>query len=138
MVVVNKIPGDVGRGSYSVQLDGPAEVGPAPGGSNSLSGQLERVSFHIVNVNAPGQVTFSFSVKATDAKAGANFAVVTMNGSPVLKVPEVHGGESFTKPLTLDKTQTLSILIYEIEPDENGGGQGTYSIQVSGPITVIR
>ena len=138
MVVVNKIPGDVGRGSYSVQLDGPAEVGPAPGGSNSLSGQLERVSFHIVNVNARGQVTFTFSVKATDANAGANFAVVTMNGSPVLKVPEVHGGESFTKPLTLDKTQTLSILVYEIEPDENGGGQGTYSIQVSGPVTVIR
>jgi hypothetical protein len=107
-----------------------------------VSGQLdpadERVLFHTVNVNSPGQVTFSFSVKATDAKAGANFAVVTMNGSPVLKVPEVHGGESFTKPLTLDKTQTLSILVYEIKPDENGGGPGTYSIQVSGPITVIR
>lgn len=87
-----------GTGSYKVALSGAVNVGqgatpvgggaaPAPAGgaaappaaNNVLSGQLDpaddRVLFHIVNVNGPGEVTFAFSVKATDAKAGAGFGV---------------------------------------------------------------
>jgi hypothetical protein len=141
IVVVNKVPDNVGRGSYSVQLSGPAGFAAgAPAGSNSLSGQLEpeKVSLHLVNVNGPGQLTFGFSVKATDAKVAAKFAVSTMNGRIVLPALDVQGGESFSKPLTFDKAQTLTILVQGAKSPDNGGGRGTYSIQVSGPITVIR
>ena len=142
LVAVTKFPGNVGHGSYSVQLSGPAVAGAAaPAGSNSLSGQLdpavERPLFHFLNVNGPGQVTFSLSVKATDPKAGAHFAVLTQNGTAALPTLEVQGGESISKPLTFDKVQTLTILVQPIKfPD--GGGHGTYSLQVSGPVTLIR
>ncbi len=143
MVQVAKFPGNVGRGSYSVQLSGPAEfAGGPPNGSNPLSGELEPTErlprFHFMNVNGPGQVTFTFSVKATDAKAGARIAVLAQNGRPPLPPLEVQGGESITKPVTFDKPQTITILIQAIKPPDNGGGKGTYSIQVSGPVTVVR
>jgi hypothetical protein len=80
-----------------------------------VSGQLdpvdERAIFHNVKVTGPGTVTFSFSVKATDAKAGAKFAVLTEKNTEALGAADVQPGES----------------VY-----------GTYSIQVSDPITVIR
>ena len=143
VVWVTKFPGNVGHGSYSVQLDGPAAAAAArPAGSNLLSGQLdpanERPFFHFVNVNGPGQVTLSFSVKATDAKAGAKFAVLAQGGRIALPALDVQGGESISKPVTFDKAQTLTILVLAIKFPDNGGGHGTYSIQVSGPITVIK
>jgi len=143
LVVVTKFPGDTGHGSYSVQLSGPAIAGAAASaGSNLLSGKLdpavERPLFHFINVNSPGQVTISFSVKATDAKAGAKFAVLTQNGRAAIPALEVQGGESISKPVTFDKVQTLTILAQAIKSPDNVGGHGTYSIQVSGPVTLIR
>lgn len=141
MVAVNKVPGDVARGSYSMQLSGPAGfAAEAQAGSNSLTGQLEpeKVTFHLVNVNGPGQASISFSVKATDAKAAANFGISSTNGKIVLPNLEVKGGESITKPLTFDKAQTITIFVQAVKPPDNGGGPVTYSIQVSGPVTVVR
>lgn len=143
LVLVKKISDNGGRGTYSVQLSGPAVAGTAsPSGSNLLSGQLDpavdRPSFHFVNVNSAGQVTISFSVKATDAKAGAKLAVLTQKGQAALPTLEVQGGESISKPLTFDKPQTLTILVQVIKPPDNVGGHGTYSIQLSGPVTLIR
>ena len=106
-----------------------------------MSGQLdpndERTLFHFVNVNGPGQVTFTFSVKATDAKAGAKIGVLTSKGTFALPALEVQGGESISKPVTFDKPQTLTILVAVTKFPDNGG-HGTYSIQVSGPATVVR
>ena len=140
MVKVNKFPGNEGYGSYSLQLSGPAAAA-APAGSNSLSAQFdpgaERPLAHYANVNGPGQVTVSFSVKATD-KAGAKFTVLTQSESAVIPAVDVLGGESITKPVTFDKAQTLTIIVQPIKPAENGGGRGTYSIQVSGPVTLIK
>ena len=90
-----------------------------------------------MNVNGPGQVTFSFSVKATDAKAGAKFGVLTQNGTAAIPVLEVQGGESISKPITIEKAQTLTILVQAIKFPDNGG-HGTYSLQASGPVTLIR
>jgi len=142
LVIVPKSAGTAGRGSYSVQLSGPAVAG-TPAGSNSLSGQLdptvERPFLHLLNVNGPGQITFSFSVKATDAKAGAKFAVLSPSGQQAIPTLEVQGGESISKPITVDKVQTLTILVQATKPPDNGGGgHGTYSLQVSGPVTLIR
>jgi hypothetical protein len=113
----------------------------APAGSNLVSGQLdpadERTLFHFVNVNGPGQVTFSVSVKATDAKAGAKIGIFTAKGTLALPALEVQGGESISKPVTFDKAQTLTILVQPIKFPDNGG-KGTYSIQVSGPATLIK
>ena len=143
MVALNKGAGNVGRGSYSVQGSGPAQFdGASPNGPNPLSGQLDPAnsipSFHLVNVNSPGQVSITFSVKATNANAPANFAISNMNGQIVLPPLEVKGGESITKAFTLDKVQTLSILVMAVKPPDNGKDPVTYSVQVSGPVTVIR
>ncbi len=150
-----------GTGTYAVTLDGPVSLGqgappdggggavaaPAGGGvaapaaANLLSGQLdpadERVLFHILNINGPGQVTFGFSVKAADAKAGANFGVLNQKGSLVFPALEVRGGESVSKPITFDKAQTITILVQVIKNPDNSG-KGTYSVQLSGPVTVVR
>jgi hypothetical protein len=143
LVALSRTHGNAARGTYSVQLSGPAVAGAAAqAGPGVFSGQLdpsvERPSFHFANVNGPGQVTFSFSVKATDAKAGATFAVLTPNGLAAIPALEVQGGESISKPLTIDKVQTLTILVQPIKFPDNGGGHGTYSIQVSGAVTLIR
>jgi hypothetical protein len=142
LVALSRTQGSA-RGTYSVQLSGPAEVGPAAqAGPGVFSGQLdpsvERPSFHLLNVNGPGQVTFALSVKATDAKAGAKFAVLTQSGTAAIPAVEVQGGESVSKPVAFDKPQTLSILIQATKPPDNVGGHGTYSIQVSGPVTLIK
>ncbi|HKU75720.1 MAG TPA: hypothetical protein VJR02_17545 [Pyrinomonadaceae bacterium] len=109
-------------------------------GGNLVSGQLdpadERVLFHLVNIDAPGQVTFAFSVKATDAKAGAKFAVLEPKGTFVFPALEVQGGESVSKPITFDKAKTITILVQPIKFPDNGG-RGTYSVQLSGPVTVV-
>ena len=143
MVKANKLPNNVGRGSYSVQLSGPAEFsGAPPNEASPLSGPLDPAttfpSYHFVNVNGPGQVTFTFSVKATDAKAGAQIFVGSANGRRVLEPLAVQGGESVTKPVTFDKSQTLTILVQAAKSPDNAGGKGTYSIQVSGPVTLIK
>jgi hypothetical protein len=140
VVALSRTPGNAARGTYSVQLSGPAGAA-APTGSNSVSGKLdpalERPSVHFVNVNGPGQVTFSFSVKATDAKAGAHVAVLAQDGKEALPALELQGGESTSKPVTFDKAQTLTILVQVIKFPDNSG-HGTYSVQVSGPVTLIR
>ena len=142
MVVVNKVPGNKDRGVYSVQISGPPGFGAlAPAGeSNSLSNQLEgeKIAFHLANVNGPGQVSISFSVKATNANAAAKFGMSTGSGIIGLRELEVKGGESITKPFTFDKPQTITIVVQAVKPPDNGGGPVTYSIQLSGPITVIR
>jgi len=143
MIALNKDTGNVGRGSYSVQISGPAQFdGASPNGPNPLSGQLDPAmstpSFHLVNVNSPGQVSITFSVKATNANAPANFAISNMNGQIVLPPLEVKGGESITKAFTLDKVQTLTIFVLPVKPPDNGKAPLTYSIQVTGPVTVIR
>ena len=143
LVALSRTHGNAARGTYSVQLSGSAGVGPAAqAGPGVFSGQLdpsvERPSFHLLNVNGPGQVTFALSVKATDVKAGAKFVVLTQDGRPAVPELEVQGGESVSKPVTFDKPQTLSILIQATKPPDNAGGHGTYSIQVSGPVTLIR
>lgn len=142
VVVVNKVPGNNDRGVYSVQLSGPPGFGAlAPAAeSNSLSNQLEgeKLAFHLANVNGPGQVSISFSVKATNANAAAKFGISTVRGFMVLPGLELKGGESITKPFTFDKPQTITILVQGVKPPDNSGDPVTYSIQVSGPITVIR
>ena len=140
---VNKTAGNVGRGTYSIQLSGPAAAGAvAPTGPGSFSGQLdptiERPSFHFVNVNSPGQVTFAFSVQAIDANAAAKFTVSNQGQLGAVPVLDMKGGESATKPVTFDKPTTLAILIQATKPADNVGGRGTYSIQVSGPVTLIK
>ena len=143
MIAVNKDTGNVGRGSYSVQISGPAQFdGASPNGPNPLSGQLDpamRVpAFHFVNVNSPGQLSITFSVKATNANAQANFAISSIVGRFVLPSLQVKGGESITKALTLDKVQTLVIFAMPVRPPDNSKDPISYSIQVSGPVAVIR
>lgn len=143
MVVVNKVPGNNDRGAYSLQVSGPpglVALAPAAAESNLLSNQLDgdKLAFHIANVDGPGQVSVSFSVKATNANAAAKFGISTGSGFMVLPGLEVKGGESITKPFTFDKPQTITLLVQGVKPPDNGGAPVTYSIQVSGPITVIR
>ena len=142
MVVVNKVPGNVDHGIYSVQISGPAEFGALvpPDESKLLSGQLEpeRVGFHLANVNDRGQVSISFSVKGTNANAAAKFGVSTTNGQIVLPTFDVKGGESITKPLTFDKAKTITIFVQAVKPPDNGKDPVAYSIQLSGPVTAIR
>ena len=142
MVIVNKVPGDVDRGAYSVQLSGPEGFGALapPAESNSISNQLEpeRVSYHLANVNSPGQGSISFGVKASNPNAAANIAVATATGQILLPMLEVKGGESFTKPFTFDKVQTLTISVLAVKPPDNGKAPVTYSIQLSGPLTIVR
>src|SRR5215831_4947604 len=139
MVTVNKVPGNVDSGAYSIQLSGPEGFGALapPVESNSLSDQLEpeRVGYHLANVNSPGQVSISFSVKASNANAAANFAISNATGQIILPTLEVKGGESFTKPLTFDKVQTITIFVQAVKPPDNGKAPITYSIQLSGPLT---
>jgi len=59
------------------------------------------VTINLKTDNFP--VTFTFSVKATDAKAGAKFAVLTQNGRAAIPALELQGGESISKPVTFDK-----------------------------------
>ena len=142
MVVVNKVAGNNDRGVYSVQISGsPGLVALAPAAeSNSLSSQLDgdKLAFHLANVNGPGQVSISFSVKATSANAAAKFGISAVNGRFVLPGLEVKGGESITKPFTFEKPQTLTFFVQGVKPPDNGVAPVTYSIQMSGPITVIR
>ena len=142
MVVVNKVPGNVEHGIYSVQISGPAGFGALvpPDESKLLSGQLEpeRVGFHLANVNDRGQVSISFSVKGTNANAAAKFAVSTANGQMVLPAFDVKGGESLTKPLTFDKAKTITIFVQAVKRPDNGKDPVAYSIQLSGPVTAIR
>lgn len=142
VVQVNKVPGNVDHGIYSVQISGPAGFGKLapPDESKSLSGQLEpeSVGFHIANVNDRGQVSISFSVKATNANAAAKFGISTANGKIVLPVLDVKGGESITKPFTFDKPTTITFFVQAVKPPDNGKDPVTYTIQVSGPVTVIR
>src|SRR6185369_9953587 len=108
----------------------------APAGANLLQGQLDpadgRSSFHIVNITGPGQVTFGFSVKATDAKAAAGFAVMKPEGTFSFPPVELQGGESLSKVVTFDKAQTL-LIIAGVDKTVGSVGRGTYSIQLSGP-----
>ena len=143
VAAVNKGAGNVGRGTYSIQLSGPAAAGAvAPAGPGSFSGQLdptiERPSYHFVNVNTPGQVTFAFSVQAIDANAAAKFTVSNQGQLGTVPVLDIKGGESATKSVTFDKPTTLIIYIQATKPADNAGGRGTYSIQVSGPVTLIK
>lgn len=142
MVVVNKVPGNVEHGIYSVQISGPAGFGALvpPDESKLLSGQLdpERVGFHLANVNDRGQVSISFSVKATNANAAAKFGISTASGQMVLPAFDVKGGESITKPLTFDKAKTITIFVQAVKPPDNGKDPVAYSIQLSGPVTAIR
>lgn len=109
-----------GTGIYKVTLDGPVSLSQAPAppggaapandgaapagaavpaGSNSVSGQLdptdERTLFHFVNVNGPGQVTFSVSVKAIDAKAGAKIGILTAKGTLALPRSRCRPAKAF-------------------------------------------
>lgn len=142
MVAVNKDAGKVGRGSYTVQLTGPAVfAGAPPNESNPITGQLDPAiqipSFHLLNVNSPGQVSITFSVKATDAKATAKIAVMEVGGFQIVPPLEVQGGESVTKAVTFNKPQTITVLVLPTKFPDNTG-KGTYSIQLSGPVTIIR
>ena len=136
----NNVPAAAPAGPGAPPNVGAAPVGgggaAAPAGSKLLQGQLdpadERTLFHIVNVNGPGQVTFGFSVKATDAKAGAKIAVVTEQGTFALPPLELQGGESISKPVTFDKAQTLTILV-AVTKFPGNVGHGSYSVQLSGP-----
>jgi len=142
MLALNKRAGNVGRGSYSVQVTGPAEIdGIAPNESNPIVGQLDPANaiptFHVVNVNSPGQVSITFSAKATDAKAVAKFAVLPTDGGQVIPPLEVQGGESVTKTVTFAKAQTITVGVLPTKFPDNSG-RGTYSIQLSGPVTIVR
>lgn len=143
MVALNKFAANVGRGSYTVQLTGPAVFASAPPNeSNPITGQLDpavtSATYHLVNVNSPGQGSFTFSVKATDAKATAKIYVGQLNGgTPLVPALEVQGGETVTKPVTFSKPQTIGVMVLSTKFPDNTG-KGTYSIQLSGPVTVIR
>ncbi|HEY0765856.1 MAG TPA: hypothetical protein VGD61_25980 [Pyrinomonadaceae bacterium] len=134
-------PANVGAAPAGAAPPAGGDGAAAPAGSNTVSGQLdpadERTLFHFVNVNGPGQVTFSVSVKAIDAKAGVKIGILTGRGTLALPALEVQGGESTSKPVTFDKAQTLTILV-QVTKFPEGGGKGTYSIQVSGPATLIK
>ena len=142
MIAVKKDTGNVGRGSYTVEVTGPAQIdGAPPNEGTPISGQLDPAvaipSFHLVNVNSAGQGSFTFSVKATDAKATAKIAVMEIGGLQIVPPLEVQGGESVTKAITFDKPKTITVLVLSTKFPDNTG-RGTYSIQLSGPVTVIR
>ena len=109
-----------------------------------MSGDLdgtENQFFHQVSVTGPGTVTFTFSVKATDPKAGANFTVTDLKGKFILTgfaVQVVDGGsQTVSKIVTLANAQRIIILGQGIKPADNGG-HGTYSVQLSGPATFVK
>lgn len=142
MAVVNKVSGNVEHGVYSVQISGPAGFGALapPDNSKSISGQVEpdNIGFHFVNVNDSGQVSISFSVKATNANAAARFGISTTGSKIILPLLEVQGGESITKPFTFDKPTTITVFVQAVKRPDNGKDPVTYSVQISGPVTVIR
>ncbi|HYV10163.1 MAG TPA: hypothetical protein VE980_04575 [Pyrinomonadaceae bacterium] len=111
---------------------------------NLVSGDLdgtENQFFHQVSVTGPGTVTFTFSVKAKDPKAGANFTVTDLKGKFILTgfaVQVVDGGsQTVSKTVTLANAQRIIILGQGIKPADNGG-HGTYSVQLSGPATFVK
>jgi hypothetical protein len=141
MIAVNKDTGNVGRSSFTVEVTGPAQIdGASPNKGTPISGQLDPAvaipSFHVVNVNSAGQGSFTFSVKATDAKATAKIAVMEIGGLQIVPPLEVQGGESVTKAVTFNKPRTITVLVLPTRFPDNSG-RGTYSIELSGPVTVI-
>ena len=63
--------------------------------------------------------------------------MLNQKGTVVFSPVEVQGGESISKPITFDKAQTITIVVQVIKNPDNSG-KGTYSVQLSGPVTVVR
>lgn len=129
---VNPAPAPAGNNAPAAGNGGVA----GPTASINVSGFLEpadeRMIFHKINIDKPGQITFSFSVKATDAKVGAKFAALTDTNKQPLDGFDLQPGESKSKTVTFDKAQTLLIMI-GVNKVPGNVDHGIYSLQISGP-----
>lgn len=121
----------------------PAPAAPAaPANTNLVSGEIdgtEDTLLQVVNVTAPGTVTFSFSVNPKDKNAGAFFAVTDTKGKIVVNANVVRGvgGNAIqSATATFDKAQKIFVVIRGLKADADNG-KGTYSVQLSGPATFI-
>ena len=148
-----------GTGTYQVTLDGAVSFGPgaapagggavaaagaAAAGANLITGELNGTELrlsHVLKLTGPGQVTFTFTVKATDKNAGATFEVQDGSGQAILSdilVQGVDGGsEVETKTINFVKLQNITIVVKGMKYGD-AGGHGIYTIQLSGPVTVIK
>jgi hypothetical protein len=117
----------------------------APAGANLVSGQLDgaddKLLFHKVNIIGPGTVTLTFSVKATDKNAGARFGVVDANSKVILPATLVQGvdggNETVSKTITFANPQKITIAVQGVKYGDNGG-YGIYSVQLSGPVEIVK
>jgi hypothetical protein len=153
-----------GTGAYTITLDGadtfaqgaaptapaPAAGAPAPpvggggaaapAGANLVSGPLnpadDKTILNQLNITGLGPVTFSFSVKATDKNAGARFSLLDEKGKVVWVPFEVFEGQSTARSLTFPNDKSITIVVQAIKIPDNAG-RGTYSVQLSGPVTVV-
>ena len=151
-----------GTGAYAITLEGPvtfaqdaAPAAPAPAagappaggggaappaGANLISGQLnpadDKKILQQLNITGLGPVTFSFSVKATDKNAGARFSLLDEKGKVVWVPFEVFDGQSTARSLSFPNDKSVTIVVQAVKIPDNAG-RGTYSVQLSGPVTVV-
>ncbi|HZJ43591.1 MAG TPA: hypothetical protein VFD63_07485, partial [Pyrinomonadaceae bacterium] len=151
-----------GTGTYTITLEGPvtfaqdaAPAAPAPAagappaggggaappaGANLVSGPLnpadDKTILQQLNVTGLGPVTFSFSVKATDKNAGARFSLLDEKGKVVWVPFEVFDGQSTARSLSFPNDKSVTIVVQAVKIPDNAG-RGTYSVQLSGPVTVV-
>jgi hypothetical protein len=147
-----------GTGTYQVALDGAVSFGPgaapagggavaaggAAAGANLITGELNGTEFratHVLKLTGPGEVTFTFTVKATDKNAGATFEIQDGSGQAIVSdilVQGVDGGSDVeSKTINFVKLQNITIVVKGMKYGD-AGGHGTYSVQVKGPVTVVK
>ena len=118
----------------------PAGGAAAPAGANLISGQLnpadDKKILQQLNITGLGPVTFSFSVKATDKNAGARFSLLDQKGNVVWVPFEVFDGQSYARSLSFPDDKSITIVVQAVKIPDNAG-RGTYSVQLSGPVTVV-
>lgn len=155
-----------GTGTYKLTLDGAVSLGPgaapaggpapapggaapagpvappAPGDPTLFTGDIdgnENTFVHLVNVTAPGTVTFNFSVKPSDKNTAANFGVLDAKGKIVATstLRGVGGSATESKTATFDKAQRITVLVQTAKSSDTNG-PGTYSVQLTGPAAFIK
>jgi hypothetical protein len=111
-----------------------------PAGANLISGPLnpadDKTILHQLNITGLGPVTFSLSVKATDKNAGARFSLLDEKGKVVWVPFEVFDGQSTARSLSFPNDKSITIVVQAVKIPDNAG-RGTYSVQLSGPVTVV-
>lgn len=133
-----------GTGSFLVRVE--KNVAPAGGDTSSASassrftGELDGTDSkqsHSVAITGAGKLTLIFDVKANSTNAGAYFDVLDGSGRALLSNVLVQGvdsgSERINKTLNFAKKQTITIRVTGIRYGSSGG-QGVYTIKLSGPV----